>query len=338
MSFGGGGGGMQYIPIVQNSSTSTTNEIPSWLTNASTFGVNNARNLLSAPTQAYTGQMAPGLTNDQTAAGQMLRSNVGMNNADYDVARNAFGQSMQALTPATLAGGLSGIGQYMNPYISNVIDSVSALSQSNLGNALNQTRDAAINANAYGGSRQAIREGQAIADNNRDTNALIANLLQSGYTQALQGVGQDAQTQNAVAQQNRANALAGGTAVQGLGTADRANTVADIKNLLAYGSMDQQTQGAQQQAAYQEWLRMQNMPLQLQQLYNQTVSTAPHSTSGTSNTTSVSLQPQQQASSNPLAGGFGGAMAGAQAGNMIFPGGYGAAGGAVLGGLLGAIG
>lgn len=335
---GGGGGGMQYIPIVQNSSTSTTNNIPDWLTGASTFGVNNARNMLSRPVQGYSGQMAPGMTGDQTAAGQMLRSNVGMANPDYGVARNAFGQAMQDLTPATLAGGLSGIGQYMNPYISNVVDSIREMSTSNLGNALNQTRDAAINAGAYGGSRQGVREGVAIAQNSRDTNALLANLLQSGYTQALQGLGQDAQTQNAVAQQNRANALAGGAAMQGLGTADRANTVADIKNLLAYGSMDQQTQGAQQQAAYQEWLRMQNMPLQLQQLYNQTVSTAPHSTSGTSNTTSVSLQPQQQAASNPLANGFGGAMAGAQAGNMIFPGGYGAAGGAALGGLLGAIG
>lgn len=311
MSFGGGGG-TQYIPMptVQTSSTNTSSEIPSWLTSASQYGINNATRLLSQPTAAYQGPLAPGLNADQMAAGQMIKDNMGFSQPYFDNAQSAINSSMSALNPSTLAGGLSGISQYMNPYISNVVDSVREMSNSNLGNALNQTRDQAIGAGAYGGSRHGVREGVAIAQNNRDTNSLLANLLQGGYNQATSMLGQDVQTQNAIAQQNRSNALAGGQAIAGLGTTVRGANVGDVNNLLTYGSLGQQTTAAQQQAAYQEWLRQQSDPLQRQQLYNSTVSAAPHSTSGSSNTTSVGIAPQQQTSSSPLMQGLGAGLAG----------------------------
>lgn len=330
MSFGGGGG-MTFVPTANTSATNTSNKIPDWLTNASRAGVNNASRLLSQPTAAYQGQLAPGLNADQTAAGQMIRDSIGMAQPYFDTAQSAIEGSMSALNPSTLAGGLSGISQYMNPYISNVVDSVREMSNSNLGNALNQTRDQAIGANAYGGSRHGVREGVAIAQNNRDTNSLIANLLQGGYNQAANMVGQDVQTQNAIAQQNRANALAGGQAIAGLGTTARGANAADVNNLLTYGSLGQQTTAAQQQAAYNEFLRQQNDPLQRQQIYNQTVSTAPHSTSGSSNTTSVGMAPQQQTSSSPLMQGLG--LAGA-IGGTILGGPMGGQIGSSIGGLL----
>lgn len=310
MSFGGGGG-TQYIPMptVQTSSTNTSSEIPSWLTSASQYGINNATRLLSQPTTAYQGQLAPGLNADQMAAGQMIKDSMGFSQPYFDSAQSAINSSMSALNPSTLAGGLSGISQYMNPYISNVVDSIREVSNSNLGNALNQTRDQAIGAGAFGGSRHGVREGVAIAQNNRDTNSLLANLLQGGYNQATSMLGQDVQTQNAIAQQNRSNALAGGQAIAGLGTTARGANAADINNLMTYGSLGQQTTAAQQQAAYNEFLRQQNDPLQRQQIYNSTVSTAPHSTTGSSNTTSVGIAPQQQqTSSSPLMQGLGAAM------------------------------
>jgi len=51
-------------------------------------------------------------------------------------------------------------------------------------------------------------------------------------------------------------------------------------------------------------------PLQAQQMYNNTVSAAPHSTSstGTTSTNSTTFAPQQQAASNPLMQGLGGLM------------------------------
>lgn len=357
------------------------NQIPVWLEQASRAGVANAANILSQPAQAYGGQLAPNLTSDQQAAGDMIRNSVGAYQPYFDSAA-AYTQASTGAGPQirsqTFRNGLSGaINDYMNPYIGNVINNVQQLGQQNLDQSLKQTADQAIAARAFGGSRHGVQEGVATAQNNQNMNNQIANLLNSGYTQATGLMGQDiqnnlaAQGQNQNAYQNWMNRLSGaGSQMANLGTANRAANVADVNNLLSYGGLDQQTQGAQQQGAYNEWLRQQNVPLQQQQLYNQTVSTAPHSTaqttannqystglqnqnavtqaqsntnanmqsntSGNSNTNSTGLNfaQQQQASSNPLMGGLGGAMAGARLGSMLMPG-AGTGIGAIGGGLLG---
>lgn len=314
----GGGGGYSYpLPTIQNTSSSTT--IPGWLTNASQFGVNNARRMLSQPVQGYTGQMSPGLSDDQQSAGDMIRGSVGAYQPYYDQAA-AMTQASTGMAPNVRAGsfgmGLQGaINNYMNPYISNVVDSVNALGQQNLANSLNQTADQAIGAKAFGGSRHGVQEGIATAQNNLNTNNLLANLLSSGYTQATGLMGQDINNNLQAQVYNQANANTGmnrmqtaGNQMSNLGTANRAANTADISNLMNYGTLQQQTTGAQQQAAYNEWLRQQNMPLQMQQVYNQTVGAAPHDTS--TNTSSVGISPVQQQSSSPLMSGLGMGLAG----------------------------
>jgi hypothetical protein len=356
------------------------NQIPVWLENASRAGVSNAANILAQPVEAYGGQLTPGLTNDQQAAGNMIRNSVGAYQPYFDNAA-ALTQASTGAGPQvraqTFRNGLSGaINDYMNPYIDNVVNSVSNISQRNLDKALTQTADQALAARAFGGSRHGVQEGVATAQNNQNTNDMIANLLNSGYNQATGLMGQDiqnnlaAQGQNQGAYQNWMNRLSGaGSQMANLGTANRAANVADVNNLLSYGGLDQQTQGAQQQAGYNEWLRQQNMPLQRQQLYNSTVSTAPHSTAQTTannqystglqsndaytqansntnanlqsnttgntntNSTGLNLAQQQQATSNPLMGGLGGALAGAKLGSIV-PG-IGTGIGAIGGGLLG---
>lgn len=335
MSKGGGGGGMFYpMPTVQtsNSNTSQSTTIPDWLTNASQFGVNNARRIVDAGTPQYNAPLAAGLTADQRAAGDLIRSSIGAAQPYYDEAQSAISRSMQEATPLTLAGGLGGIGQYMNPYMSNVIDSVRDMSRSNLRDALTQTADQAISAGAFGGSRQGVREGVAIANNNRDTNALIANLLQGGYSNAVNQLGQDVQTQNAMGQQNRANALAGGQAMAGLGTTARGANAADINNLLTYGSLEQQTLQGALDKNMALWQFQNQFPLQAQQIYNQTVAAAPHdkSSTGSTSTTSIGMAPQQQTSSSPLMQGLGLGLGGL---SLLGSGGL-----SGIGGLLGSLG
>lgn len=322
----GGGGGYSYpLPTVQN--TSSTNSIPAWLTNASQFGVNSARKMLSQPVQGYTGQMSPGLSTDQQAAGDMVRNSIGAYQPYFDQAA-AMTQASTGMAPNVRAGtfgmGLQGaINNYMNPYISNVVDSVNALGQQNLANSLNQTADQAIAAKAFGGSRHGVQEGIATAQNNLNTNNLLANLLSSGYSQATGLMGQDISNnlQAQLANQSNANTALGrmqsaGNQMSNLGTANRAANVADVGNLMNYGTLQQQTTGAQQQAAYNEWLRQQNMPLQLQQLYNQTVGAAPHDT--TTNTSSVGLAPVQNQSSNGLMTALGAGLTGASTIGSLF--------------------
>jgi len=338
VSKGGGGGGNYYpMPTIQasNSATSSSTNIPQWLTDASQFGVQNAQNIVKQGTPQYGGPLAVGMASDQTAAGNLIRNSVGAYQPYYDNAQDAINNSMTRLQPNTLANGLSGISQYMNPYIDNVVNSVSDISQRNLDRALTQTADQALAAKAFGGSRHGVQEGVATAQNNRNTNDLIANLLSSGYNQATNMLGTDVQAQNLAAQQNNANALSGGQALSNLGTANRAANTADINNLLTYGGLEQQTGQNAADKLYNYFQYQTQYPLQAQQMYNQTVSAAPHSTSstGSSSTNSVGWAPQQQATSNPLMGGLGGALAGAKLGSVV-PG-IGTGIGAIGGGLLG---
>jgi hypothetical protein len=312
----GGGNNYYPMPTIQssNSNTATTqkNTIPDWLTNASQFGIQNAKNLLSAGTPQYNNPVAAGLNDVQQQAGQMILDSIGAAQPYYDQAQGAIDRSMEAINPATLAQGLSGIGQYMNPYIDNVVDSVRAIGQQNLDQSLKQTDDQAITAKAFGGSRHGVQEGVATAQNALGMNKMISDLLQGGYNSAVNLLGSDVQTGNAAAQQNRANALAGAGALSGLGTAARTANVSDISNLMNYGTLGQQTAQNAMDKLYNLWQFQTQYPMQAQQVYNQTVSSAPHDTtsSGTSSgsTTSVGWAPQQQQSSSPLMQGLGGLM------------------------------
>jgi hypothetical protein len=271
----------------------------------------------------------------------MIRNNIGAYQPYFDQARG-YTQGSTASAPdinaQTYANGLSNIGQYMNPYISNVIDNLGELSRYNLDKSLSQTADQAVAAKAFGGSRHGVQEGVATAENNFNLNNQIANLLSGGYTQATNLLGQDISNNLQAQGANQANAnnafnrmQSAGSQMANIGTANRAANVADIANLMTYGTAQQQTQGAQDQAAYNEFLRQQQLPYQALQAYNQTVSSAPHDTTSNTSSSGWSMSPvQQQASTSPWMTGLGLGLAGA---SMLGSGGLSGLGG--LGGLLG---
>lgn len=362
---------------VGGSSGLSLNQIPVWLEQASQAGVQNAANLLNQGVTPYAGELTAGLNNVQNAAGNAYQNLVGSAQPYYDAAGNAISGSMQQgpqVSAQTYANGLQNIGNYMNPYINNVVNSVSNIGQQNLNNALNQTHDQAISANAFGGSRQGVEEGVATAQNNLNTNNLIANLLDSGYNQATSLLGADI-SNNLTSQQNNQNAyqnymanlLNGGNALSNLGSTSANTLASQLGNVMNYGNQQQTTQQAADTAGYNNYQYLNNMPQQLQALYNSTVSSAPHSTtqatSGTqyangatsqtgsqqgqsnttgssqsnttgssnSNTSGTSMQQQQMPVSNPLMTGLGLA---AGLGGMYMSGGSSGFGG-LLSGLLG---
>jgi hypothetical protein len=336
------------------SSQTSLSQIPQWLEDAARAGVGSAQNMLNQPVQAYTGDLTAGLNQYQQQAGNMFQNAVDQFSPYFDQARSTIQSGLQAapqIEAQTLRNGLSGISDYMNPYIQNVVDNVSDISRRNLDRALTQTADQAISARAFGGSRQGVQEGVAVAQNNRDTNNLIANLLSQGYDRATSMLGQDVQNNLTAQQGNQSsyqnylnNLISGGGALAGLGSAAQNSLNTGIGNLLNFGNLAQGTEQNANTAAYNEWMRQQGVPLQLQQLYNQTLSAAPHSTmqsstgqqtntalqsagtnatqntnsnstmsgntQGSSNTNSsgFSMSPMQQQSSSPLMQGLGGLM------------------------------
>lgn len=326
-------------------------QIPQWLEDAARSGVSSAQGLLNQPVQSYTGDLSAGLNQYQRQAGNLYQDAIGQYQPYFDQAQSTIQSGLRAapqIQAQTLRSGLSGISDYMNPYIQNVVNSVQDMSRQNLDQSLKQTADQAIAAKAFGGSRHGVQEGVATAQNNMNTNNLIANLLSGGYGQAAGMLSQDVGNNLTSQQSNQSsfqnylnNLLSGGGALANVGTMAQNSYNTGVNNLLNYGNLAQATDQNANTAAYNEWLRQQNMPLQLQQLYNQTVSTAPHSTANTSannqtstsnqntsgtttaqsdtnstmsgtttgntktNSSGLSWNPVQQTSSNPLMTGFG---------------------------------
>lgn len=339
------GNNMQWVPTISSQNSTSQNSIPEWLTAASQKGIGAATDLLNNPGQAYTGEMTAGLNGIQNAVGMGLGNLVGQAAPYFNAAGNAISGGMQApmeVASGTYKNGLQGISDYMNPYINTVVNSVQGLSDQNLNRALTQTGDQAISSKAFGGSRHGVQEGVATAQNNLNTNNLVANLLNTGYNNATNLMGQDisntltADRSNQGAFQNwMSNLLNGGNALSKLGMDQQNTNTAALQNVMAYGNQVQQAQQNADTAKYNEFLRMQNLPYQALQTYNQTVQGAPKSTSSSTSSSGQSYQQQQMPTSNPLMTGLGLA---AGIGSMFVPGGQGIGLGLLgnsLGGLFG---
>lgn len=214
--------------------------LPTSLTQAGT-NLNNianqAQNLNYTPTTFTNSYNAPAaynpttVTNEYTAPAAYTPTNVTTSSFDQAAAQ-----------------------QYMNPYIQTALNpQLQALQRQA---AINQQGDLAklTQAGAYGGSRQAILEGQ----NNYNLLSQQANLIGQGYNQAYNQAGQmftsdqarALQAQQANVQQAQFGAQQGMTAAQlqaqyGL-SADQANQLAQ-----QYGYTQQMTQAQQQAAATQ---------------------------------------------------------------------------------------
>ena len=89
-----------------------------------------------------------------------------------------------------LLGKPGAVQQFMNPYQGQVIDAINK--QYGIGNQMaeRQVNDSATRAGAFGGSRQGIALGTAMAENTRNRDAQIAGLLNSGFESAMGRAGQ----------------------------------------------------------------------------------------------------------------------------------------------------
>lgn len=108
---------------------------------------------------------------------------------------NAAGYGTAAQTAGNLGlGALSGdptqMARLMNPYQQQVIDANNAQWQRTNLQTQNQVNDAATRAGAFGGSRQNVATGTALAANNLAQQGQTAGLLQSGYNNAVNQAGQ----------------------------------------------------------------------------------------------------------------------------------------------------
>jgi len=257
--------------------------------------------LLNAPTPQYTGEMAAGPSALQNQAFQGLSNltlptsltTAGTNLQDIGAKQQALNYTPAGVTTNTFNAAAA--DQYMNPYIQKALDPQLAALQRQ--QQINQQGDMAklSQAGAYGGSRQAILQGQ----NNYNLLAQQAGLIGSGYNQAYNNAATQFnadQARNLQGQQlNQAgNQFAATYGLQDLQAATQANTAASnagtqqaqygLANLTALGTAGntQQTiQQAKDNAAYNEYLRQLKYPQDMLALQKNMLSGMPTTTTNT---------------------------------------------------------
>jgi hypothetical protein len=264
---------------------------------------NTASQIADTPFQPYTGERVAGFNGDQTAGFNALRSA-----ASDPTAANAIGRAQDSIgsllnyrapavvaPPTVTAGQLAGtdLAPYLNPYTNDVVNA--ALNDLQHARQVQGVADnaAAAAAHAFGGTRQAVLDANTTNDYLRNVATTTAGLRQSGYQNAQQAALSDIGNRLAADQFNATGAYNAGTtnAANDLaGAGLRMNAANQYANLGQnyFNQLSQQGQlysqvGAQQQAlqqaqndsAYDEFMRQLNYPAQQQQLRNQALGMMP---------------------------------------------------------------
>lgn len=209
--------------------------------------------------------------------------------------------------------------QYMSPFIQNVLDQqkLSAARDFQIANADRNAK--AVQAGAFGGSRQAVQQGMAENDLLSRTNQIEAEGLQNAYTDAQKMFEADraarmtseqrraeelgrVQTGQAAENLNRSNlgldALkfqsSNAAQLSALQQAAQAGDIRAAQLLEASGKAQEARQQAGLDIGYEDYLRQQNYPMERLQQYASILHGSPVA-NATTTTTSVPTNPYQQA-------------------------------------------
>lgn len=310
--------------------TKVTNvtDLPDWYEKAAQDVIAKGTQVAGSLAQPYRGNtvaaMDPLTLQAIQASGGILGSSDGAFDGVLSTARG-----LSEYMPKTFLSG--DIDAYMNPWISNVEDAAKSNFQQQLADNVNQIGDAAINAKAFGGSRQGVMEGVAAAQGARDFGNLSAQLRSQGYDKASSMMESDMNRDLAAGQ------LRGqGAQIEGAAARDQlASKVTEIQTALAGGQLNQDQAQRMLDQLRSQYEAMRNYPLEQLNIMQA-------STQGLQIPMSSSQTTSQPGGSNWLAGGLGGALTGASlfgtggalAGLGGITAGGGALGGAVLGGLM----
>jgi len=166
------------------------------------------------------------------------------------------------------------IGQYMNPYMQNVVDIQQREAQRQSDIAGTQQQAAATKAGAFGGTRDAVMRAEAARNLATQKGDIQAQGLNNAYQQAMQQFNQEQQARQQAAQLNAQQQQYGaGLGLQGLQTAlSGAGTLGqlgqqqfqqgmDVNKLqMQYGGEQQKQMQQMLEADYQNFINKQNYP------------------------------------------------------------------------------
>jgi hypothetical protein len=255
-----------------------------------------------------TGLAGPGITGTDLAAQMSAYGGV------YQPGMQTAGQANLSMT------GPGSIVSYMNPYTSQVRANALADLESARQMAIQNTGERAMQAKAFGGSRQGVAEGITNQGFAKQAGTLGTQLNENAFNQAVQLQAADlARTQQAQA----ANQTAGlqGAQLRLAGAGQLGSLAAQQQALRLGGAQAVMGAGGARQAMDQQQMdAIRNIGLQRLGIVQSSLGASPANLGGTVSTPNYS---------NPAAGALGGALAGGQLFGPI---------GAIGGGILGLLG
>jgi len=233
----------------------------------------------------YSGEFVAPLTGTQQAGISNINQAQGMATPYYDAAGGAMNTGYQMgsglalasagqVNPEALTG--QNINQYMSPYVDSVVASTMANLRQQQGEEQSKILGNQITSGAFGGDRGRIAQANLARQQGLATGQTVSSLMNQGYGQALQTAQQQQAQQLAASQANRA-ALAGagqslysmgqgyGQGIAGLGTQSFDTALKGAQAQIGAGTLEQQTQQAQNTADYNQFLQQQGYPFQIAQ-------------------------------------------------------------------------
>ena len=228
-----------------NTSTNTSSTSASPQAAAAYSNVlNQAANVASTPYQAYTGELTAGVNSQQQAGISGINAAAGQ--AQYGLSA-AQQQANAATSPITAQQ----IQSYQNPYTQQVVNATEAQLKDQDQQQQAGVTGNAISQGALGGNRVGVAQGvlggqQAIANN-----STIAGLYNTSYNQAL-----------SAAQAQQQTGLAGANATANYALQGQNAALSGANAQIGAGTLQQQTQQAQDTANYGQYAQAQAYPYQ----------------------------------------------------------------------------
>ena len=223
---------------------------------------------LNIPTQ----QVAGFTGNQQQAFGQQQKG-LGSYQNYIDAAAGMAGQSTQAYDPNSYQN-------FLNPYQNYVTQGI----EDQFAKAQNQSNMQASKAGAFGGARQGVQAAELYGQQGK----AVGQSLAQGYGQAQQQAQQNFQNQQQRLQQ-------GAQLAAGLGQQQQQQQAADVTGLLQTGTLQQQNQQMQQDAAFKQQMSQLYEPYQRTGFVSDIFQGSPTSASSITMSTAPGTNPLAQA-------------------------------------------
>lgn len=204
-----------------------------------------ANGVASTPYQAYSGELTAPVNSQQQAGINGINA---ASNYAQPYVQQAAGLASGAASPLTA----SQIQNYQNPYTQNVVDATQA--QFNNQNAQGQQSltGNAIAQGALGGNRVGVAQANLSGQQQLAQAPVIAGLYQQSYNTGLQ----------TAAQQYQQNPLAAANSIANFGISGQGAALSGAGAQLGAGTLQQQTQQAQDTSNYGQYQQAQAYPYQ----------------------------------------------------------------------------